>query len=187
VILAGPNGAGKSTVGPMLLRQTLSVTEFVNADVIAQGLSAFNPGAAGIAAGRVMLARIDELAERRQTFAIETTLASRTLASFIRRLLKNGYRAHLVFLWLDSPDLAVARVASRVRLGGHDIPEATIRRRYARGVANFIAVYRSLATTWRVYDNSAHRRPRLIAHGRGRRISRIADRAAWSRFERTAS
>jgi predicted ABC-type ATPase len=184
VILAGPNGAGKSTVGPRLLRHTLSVTEFVNADVIAQGLSAFNPAAAGIAAGRVMLKRIVDLAHRRQTFAIETTLASRTLTSFVRRLLKNGYRVHVVFLWLSSADLAVARVADRVRAGGHDVPEATVRRRYARGIANFITLYRSLATTWRVYDNNETRGPRLIAHGRGRAVSRIADRAVWTRFER---
>lgn len=185
VILAGPNGAGKSTVGPWLLRETLLVTEFVNADVIAQGLSAFNPAAVGLAAGRVMLKRIGELAHRRQTFAIETTLASRTLASLIRRVVRHGYRTHLVFLWLRADDLAVARVANRVRMGGHDVPEVTVRRRYARGITNFITLYRALATTWRVYDNSDSRGPRLVAYGRGARFSRIVDRASWSLMKKS--
>ena len=107
VILAGPNGAGKSTAAPELLQGELSVREFVNADVIARGLSAFDPDGAAIAAGRVMLARLDELAHQRQSFAFETTLASRSFAPWLRDLRASGYAVHLFFLWLSSPELAV--------------------------------------------------------------------------------
>ena len=110
IALAGPNGAGKSTVGPGLLRGALRVTTFVNADVIAQGLSAFDPDAVAFAAGRVMRARLRELAARRASFAFETTLAGRTHAPWLRMLIRTGYAFRLVFLWLPSPELAVERV-----------------------------------------------------------------------------
>jgi predicted ABC-type ATPase len=117
VILAGPNGAGKSTAAPALLQGALAVNEFVNADVIARGLSAFDPDAAALAAGRVMLTRLRELAAQRTSFAFETTLASRTFAPWLRDLAASGYDVHLFFLWLSSADLAIARVADRVRNG----------------------------------------------------------------------
>jgi predicted ABC-type ATPase len=122
VILAGPNGAGKSTVAPALLHGALAVNEFVNADVIASGLSAFDPESAAIAAGRVMLSRIRELASQRVNFAFETTLASRSFAPWLRQLATSGYAVHLVYLWLPSADFAVERVAERVRAGGHNVP-----------------------------------------------------------------
>jgi len=137
VVLAGPNGAGKSTAAPALLQGTLGVTEFVNADVIAQGLSAFDPDRVALAAGRIMLRRLQELARQGVSFAFETTLASRSFAPWIRELARTGYLFHLVFLWLPSADFAVQRVANRVRLGGHDVPEMTIRRRYHLGLYNF--------------------------------------------------
>jgi predicted ABC-type ATPase len=121
VILAGPNGAGKSTVAPALLQGALAVNEFVNADVIARGLSAFDPESAAIAAGRVMLTRIRELAEQRVNFAFETTLASRSFAPWLRELRASGYEIHILFLWLPSADFALDRVAERVRAGGHDV------------------------------------------------------------------
>jgi predicted ABC-type ATPase len=133
VLIAGPKGSGKSTAAPALLTGTLGVTEFVNADVIAQGLSAFNPEGAAIAAGRIMLARLKELAASRQSFAFETTLASRTFAPWIADLVAGGYEFHLMFLWLPSADLAVDRVALRVRAGGHHVAEDVVRRRYAYG------------------------------------------------------
>src|SRR5207245_5581410 len=136
VILAGPNGAGKSTVAPALLRGALAVNEFVNADVIASGLSAFDPDSAAIAAGRVMLARIRELASQRVNFAFETTLASRSFAPWLRQLVTSGYSAHLVFLWLPSADFAVDRVAERVRTGGAECSAgnraSSLRRRTAK-------------------------------------------------------
>src|SRR3954452_10640772 len=128
IVIAGPNGAGKTTAAPFLLRDTLGVTEFVNADTIAQGLSAFEPEQVATAAGRVMLARLKELAERRANFAFETTLASRWFARWLQKLIGGGYTLHLLFLWLPSADFAVSRVADRVRAGGHTVPEETIRR-----------------------------------------------------------
>lgn len=137
IVIAGPNGAGKSTVAPALLRDTLLVNEYVNADVIAQGLSAFAPESAALRAGRVMLGRLHELAEARRTFAFETTLASRSFAPWLARQKRSGYLVNLVFLYLSSPELARERVAARVRLGGHDIPEKTVERRYTAGLRNF--------------------------------------------------
>ena len=187
VVLAGPNGAGKSTTGPALLRDTLGITEFVNADTIAQGLSAFDPGGAAIKAGRVMLRRIHELAEDRASFAFETTLASRTFASWLGDLRETRYRVHVVFLWLPSADLAVERVAERVRLGGHDVPEDVIRRRYRTGLQNFFALYQSLAESWRVYDNSEADGPRLIAAGEQEHTTAVVDEAAWQQIHEEAN
>lgn len=110
IILAGPNGAGKTTAAPSLLRGTLGVVEFVNADLIAQGLAGFDPQRAALAAGRAMLARIDDLARQRASFAFETTLASRSFAPWLQNLIQTGYRFHLVFLWLPDADFAVDRV-----------------------------------------------------------------------------
>ncbi len=179
IALAGPNGAGKSSVGPGLLRGALQVTEFVNADVIAQGLSAFRPDAVAIAAGRVMRARLRELGGRRRDFAFETTLAGRTHATWIRSLLRVGYEFYLLFLWLPSPELAVERVRSRVELGGHSVPEETVRRRYAAGLRNFFRVYKPLATVWRIYDNSRRTGPRLVAAGRVGGPVSVRDRRTW--------
>ena len=183
IALAGPNGAGKSTVGPGLLRGALRVTTFVNADVIAQGLSAFDPDAVAFAAGRVMRARLRELAARRASFAFETTLAGRTHAPWLRMLIRTGYAFRLVFLWLPSPELAVERVRSRVELGGHSVPEQTIRRRYVAGLRNFFTVYRLMATTWRLYDNAGITGPRFIAEGRRGEPPSVRDRATWARLE----
>jgi predicted ABC-type ATPase len=165
VVLAGPNGAGKSTSAEAILKGALGVDEFVNADVIALGLSGFEPDRAAMAAGRIMLARLHELAQRRQSFAFETTLASRTFAPWLADLIRDGYQFHLVFLWLPSADMAVARVAARVRDGGHNVPEETIRRRYDAGLRNFFGLYRPMASTWKLCDNSEARQTRLIAAG----------------------
>jgi len=180
IVLAGPNGAGKTTSAPLLLKGSLGVNEFVNTDVIAQGLSAFAPERAALVAGEIMLARLRDLVDQRVCFAFETTLASRSFATWIRGLGRNGYRIHVVYLWLQTADLAVDRVASRVQLGGHNVPEDVIRRRYERGLCNFFGLYRPLATTWRMYDNSCGRRPRLVASGAGGRTTRIVDRRTWA-------
>jgi predicted ABC-type ATPase len=136
VVLAGPNGSGKSTLAPRLLKGTLGVSEFVDADVIARGISGFDPERAVFAAGRVMLARVRALAEQRVSFGFETTLASRSFAPWIARLKRAGYEVHLVFLALPAADVAVRRVAERVRMGGHGVPEVTVRRRYRTGLQN---------------------------------------------------
>ena len=184
VILAGPNGAGKSTTAPALLKGLLAIDDFVNADVIAEGLSGFAPDAMALEAADIMLRRIRSLAEAGANFAFETTMAGRSYASWLRQLITSGYRVHLIFLWLSSADLAVERVAQRVRLGGHSVPEETIRRRYDVGLRNFFHLYRPLATTWRFYDNSEAGAPRLIAAGQRNRTSRVADRATWRSIQK---
>lgn len=165
VVLSGPNGAGKSTAANKLLLGPLQVSEFVNADTIAKGLSAFAPDRVAFEAGRIMLKRIKELARSGSDFAFETTLGSRSYAPWLKELQQKGYEVHLLFLWLPSAEMAVARVADRVRAGGHDVPEATIRRRYASGLANLRTLYFPLADSWKLIDNTHIRNPRLIAAG----------------------
>jgi predicted ABC-type ATPase len=165
IIIAGPNGAGKSTLAPFLLRDTFGLLEYVNADTIAIGLSAFNPEGVAFEAGRAMLNRLHDLAERRRSFAFESTLASRSYVPWISKLRRQGYHFHLMYLWLPIVELAVERVAERVRIGGHDVPEHIIRRRYHRGTRNFFKLYQPLADTWVVYDNSGSGNPLLVAAG----------------------
>ena len=154
IVIAGPNGAGKSTLAPTLLRDTFGILEYVNADTIAEGLSAFAPEDASFDAGRVMLGRLQELARERKDFAFETTLASRFYAGWLKELQAKGYRVSLVFLWLEDVNLAIERVRARVRDGGHDIPETTIRRRFERGRKNLFGLYLPVANAWRVLDAS---------------------------------
>jgi predicted ABC-type ATPase len=163
IVIAGPNGAGKSTTAPKLLKEMLGVTEFVNADTIAEGLSAFNPEGAAFEAGRIMLRRLHSLADEQRDFAFETTLATRSYARWLKKLRDQGYTVHLFFFWLPSPEYAIARVAERVRMGGHNVPEETIRRRYQAGLRNFFDMYRHLADSWYMFDNSAPGMPLLIA------------------------
>jgi predicted ABC-type ATPase len=183
VLLAGPNGAGKSTAAPRILKDVVGIAEFVNADVIARGLSAFEPQRAALAAGRIMLARLRDLARQRIGFAFETTLASRTFAPWLVDLMQSGYQFHLVFLWLPSADMAVARVAARVQEGGHDVPEETIRRRYDAGLSNFFRLYQPMTTTWQLCDNSVSDNPRLIASGEAALAQLVADSPAWEQIK----
>src|SRR5579859_2573799 len=183
VVLAGPNGAGKTTTSRSVLQGALGVQEFVNADTIAVGLSAFNPEQAAMAAGRIMLARLQALAEQRASFAFETTLASRSFAPWLRQRRAEGYRFHLIFLSLPSPELAIARVQERVNRGGHHVPDEIVRRRYAGGLRNFFTLYLPIADGWRLYDNTDRQRRRLIARRRvGETSEAILDPASWSRL-----
>ena len=163
-ILGGPNGAGKSTAAGMLLPHYVRVAHFVNADQIAQGLSAFDPESVAMEAGRIMLARLKALGEERVDFAFETTLASRSFVAWLRELRGEGYFVHLLYLWLPSSEYATHRVALRVRTGGHNVPEEVVRRRYARGWVNFLELYLPLADHWEVYENSKMQ-PCKIASG----------------------
>lgn len=165
IVLAGPNGAGKTTASRTILAETLRLFTFVNADSIAQGLAGFDPESAAIEASRIMLERMQILAEQRANFAFETTLAARSLVSWFRTLGASGYRVELCYFWLNTPDLAVARVAERVQRGGHNIPEATIRQRYRRSLHNFFRLYRPIVSAWQVYDNSELGPPRYVASG----------------------
>jgi predicted ABC-type ATPase len=182
VILAGPNGAGKSTSAAKLLLGPLQVREFVNADTIAEGLSAFSQHDVAFAAGRIMLQRLHELADARVDFAFETTLATRSYARWLHQLQATGYRVQLVFLWLSSPDVAVARVADRVRGGGHHIVEDVIRRRYAAGLANLRSLYLPLADSWELIDNTRMNNPRVIAAGRTDRSTEIRMPEVWKQI-----
>lgn len=162
IIIAGPNGAGKSTLAPLLLKDTLTVMEYVNSDTIALGLSAFQPEAAAFEAGRVTLKRLRNLAKQHHHFSFETTLATRSYAPWIQGLSQEGFKLHLIFLWLRTPELAIQRVKERVRLGGHNIPETIIHRRYQRGIKNFFTLYSPIVESWGIYDNSSNS-PGLIA------------------------
>ena len=187
VVIAGPNGAGKSTLAPLLLRDTLAVTEFVNADVIARGLSAFAPEQVAMAAGRLMLERLRDLAGQQVSFAFEATLASRSFAPWIRQLLQVGYRFHLVFLSLPSAAVAVQRVASRVRMGGHAVPADVVRRRYHAGLHNFFRLYLPLATSWRIYDTSSGHSIELPIAAGNESTTVVYDEALWERARREAN
>lgn len=184
VVLAGPNGAGKSTSARHVLQGALGVHEFVNADSIAVGLSAFQPEEAAIAAGRVMLHRLHELAQARLDFAFETTLASRSFAPWLRELRIGGYRVHVVFLALPSPEVAIQRVADRARRGGHYIPDDVVRRRYAAGLRNFHQLYRPVATSWQLFDNGTPRGPVLVAEQRPDTPAAIVDPDRWLLYDR---
>jgi len=184
IVIAGPNGAGKSTVAPTLLRDLLGIDEFVNADVIARGLSAFDPESAAIQAGRIMLQRLRELAQQRADFAFETTLASRVFAPWVAGLAESGYLFRLVYLWVESAELCITRIAERVRTGGHDIPHDVVRRRYSAGLRNFFELYRPLAETWQVYDNSCGPPVHLVAEGHHDHISSVYDESIWSSVTR---
>jgi predicted ABC-type ATPase len=182
VILAGPNGAGKSTTAPQLLRGELGVGEFVNADVIARGLSEFTPEGVAIYAGRIMLTRIHELAAELRSFAFETTLASRSFVRLIRGLKRDGYCFHLLFLWLPSPEMAANRVAERIRHGGHSVPVETIRRRYFLGLTNLRQLYLPLADKWSIFDNSKDLGPQLIASGGTQTQTVVKDALTWAQL-----
>ena len=154
LILGGPNGAGKTTGALAILPQELQITHFVNADLIARGLSPLKPTLADFDAARIMLQRMRELRDQRENFAIETTLASKSLVSFLRESKMMGYETRLIYVALDNPETAIRRVATRVAKGGHDIPEETVRRRFFRGLRNFFNIYCEEVDNWTLLDNS---------------------------------
>jgi predicted ABC-type ATPase len=186
VILAGPNGAGKTSAAPVLLRGEFRVREFVNADVIARGLSGFSPDAMAVEAGRLMLRRLEELAHAQQDFAFETTLSGIAFPSALERWRSAGYVVRIVYLWLASADVAVKRVHARVQQGGHTVPDDVVRRRYERGLANFATRYRVVADQWQLYDNTDALDRRLVAYGERGIISVVDDRR-WSEFQQAVA
>jgi predicted ABC-type ATPase len=182
VVIGGPNGAGKTTCASLLLPEALELRQFVNADVIAAGLSAFAPETVAMQAGRIMLQRLEQLASERDSFAFETTLTSRTFVPCLRQLQKEGYVVQVACIWLRSPDLAVQRVEERVLRGGHHVPTDVVERRYRRGLANFRQLYRPLADYWLVCDNSGSSLVPLAAGTRGMPVW-IFDREGFDEFE----
>ena len=161
-IIAGCNGAGKTTASFTILPEVLGCKEFINADEIAKGLSPFQPESVAVQAGRIMLARMDELLQKGETFAFETTLATKSYKQKIEWAQANGYEVTLLFFWLDSPNIAKKRVAQRVAEGGHNIPLETIERRYYNGIANLFTIYIDMVDICYIFDNSEGRKE-LIA------------------------
>ena len=161
-IIAGCNGAGKTTASFTILPEVLGCKEFINADEIAKGLSPFQPESVAVQAGRIMLARMDELLQKGETFAFETTLATKSYKQKIEWAQANGYEVTLLFFWLDSPNMAKKRVAQRVAEGGHSIPSETIERRYHNGITNLFAIYIDMVDICYIFDNSEGRKE-LIA------------------------
>lgn len=154
IVIAGPNGAGKTTFATEFLPNEADCPRFINADLIAAGLSPFRPELAAIKAGKLMLQAMTQHVQRGESFAFETTLAGRQYARRIPRWRAGGYHVTLIFLSLPDAAMAVARVAERVRQGGHAIPANVIRRRFAAGRRNFDSLYRNLVDDWIEYDNS---------------------------------
>jgi predicted ABC-type ATPase len=154
VIIAGPNGAGKTTFARSFLPEEAECRDFINADLIAAGLSPFDPSSVAIRSGRLMMEEIKSRVRQRRSFSFETTLSGLTYLRLIRQWQRAGYRVKIVFLRLPSPDLAVARVRTRVAQGGHDVPESVVRRRFEAGLRNFNNRYKKLADSWVLYDNS---------------------------------
>ena len=161
-IIAGCNGAGKTTASFTILPEVLNCKEFINADEIAKGLSPFQPESVAMQAGRIMIARMDELLQKGETFAFETTLATKSYKQKIEWAQANGYEVTLLFFWLDSPNMAKKRVAQRVAEGGHSIPSQTIERRYHNGIVNLFAIYIDMVDICYIFDNSEGRKE-LIA------------------------
>lgn len=164
-----------------MLPELLEVREFVNADEIARGLSPFQPEKVSIEAGKIMLKRINDLIDRRQDFAFETTLSTRSFVNLINRAKLAGYTINLIYYWLDSVDLAKERVRTRVAEGGHSIPEDTIVRRYFAGIKNFTHLYKAHADYWLLIDNSKTT-PEVIAEGRDTGQQTIASPEKWNAF-----
>ena len=166
-IIAGCNGAGKTTASFTILPEVLNCKEFINADEIAKGLSPFQPESVAMQAGRIMLARMDELLQKGETFAFETTLATKSYKQKIEWAQANDYEVTLLFFWLDSPNMAKKRVAQRVAEGGHSIPSETIERRYHNGIANLFAIYIDMVDICYIFDNSEGERTPIAKKYKG--------------------
>ena len=172
-IISGCNGAGKTTASYTVLPEVLDCKEFVNADEIARGLSPFNPESVVIEAGRLMLQRIEDLLSKEESFSIETTLATKSYINLVRRAQEKGYTVRLLFFWLNSPDLALQRIAERVAKGGHNIPEPIVRRRYVTGISNLFRLFMSVVDSWEIYDNSKYPAIQIARGGKDDKTSII--------------
>lgn len=184
-IISGCNGAGKTTASYSLLPEMLDCSEFVNSDEFAKSLSPFKPENASIQASRYMLMKIRYLLNKQRDFAVETTLATRTLLKTVKMAQKAGYTVTLLYFWLNSPELAIERVKARVATGGHNIPEETIRRRYQVGIDYFFHYYAPICERWILADNSQI--PfRVIAEGSRSDVVNIKDEETYAKILKIA-
>ena len=184
-IISGCNGAGKTTASYTLLPEMLECSQYVNSDEFAKGLSPFDPGSVSVQASRLMLMRIKYLLRRKEDFSIETTLATRSLLKMIAEAQHEGYTVTLMYFWLNSPDLAVARVKARVAAGGHNIPEETVRRRYRVGLGYFFRDYAPICDRWILADNS--KVPfRVIAEGHRTEVTVMRDLETYRTIKESA-
>lgn len=184
-IISGCNGAGKTTASYSMLPEMLECSEFVNSDEFAKSLSPFHPENASIQASRYMLLKIRYLLKKRSDFAVETTLATRTLLKTVRMAQDAGYSVTLLYFWLNSPELAIERVKARVETGGHNIPEETIRRRYKVGIDYFFHHYAPICDRWILADNS--QAPfRVIAEGSRKDVVNIKDPETFDKIYQSA-
>ena len=161
-IIAGCNGSGKSTFASEFLPKYMNCYDFINPDLIAAGLSPFNPEAAAIRAGRYVLDEIENRIHNKKDFTIETTLSGKTYLRVFKKLKERGFAIHIFYLWIPSIDLSLKRIAERVAMGGHNVPEKDARRRFVRSLPNFLKLYLELCDTARLFDNSAIP-PKLVA------------------------
>ena len=184
-IISGCNGAGKNTASYTMLPEMLECSEFVNSDEFAKGLSPFQPEKASIQASRYMITKVRYLLKRQKDVGIETTLATRTLLKTVRLAQSAGYTVTLLYFWLNSPELAIERVAARVEAGGHNIPEETIRRRYRVGIDYFFHDYAPICERWILADDSQI--PfRVIAEGSKNDLINIKDETTYDKIRTQA-
>lgn len=173
-IISGPNGSGKTTFAERFLPDYAECPNFINADLIAKGLSPFSPRASAIRAGKLVLARIHELTKKGADFGFETTLSGKSYVRLFRRLKDEGYKINIFFLWIPGPDLAIERIKERVSQGGHDVAVKDVRRRFGRAIKNFVGLYKPLSDSWIIFNNSGVK-PDLIARDQGGRLTVIDD------------
>ena len=183
-IIAGSNGSGKTTFARLFLPEYIKCPNFVNADLIAQGLAPFRPRSAAIKAGKLVLQQIEEFAQRGVDFAFETTLSGKSYLSLLSELKEKGYLLHIFFLWVPNPELASARIKERVREGGHHVPAEDVRRRFARGIHNFFKFYEPMVDSWMLFDNSKVK-PVLIAQRRNGQ-KQILNKELFTMIQKTA-
>jgi predicted ABC-type ATPase len=179
-IIAGPNGAGKTTFAKEFLPNYVKCSNFVNADLIALGLSPFSPSNVNIKAGKLLLSEIDNFIDHKDDFAFETTLAGKTYVNLIKETKSKGYFVHIFFLWIPNMYLAKERIKQRVKQGGHHVPDADVKRRLDRSLKNFLDLYMPLADAWDIFDNSGAE-PRLVVKCNEKGLQ-IIDKAHYERW-----